>query len=72
MKLFGFALEVLQIAEWLGHFMGNYLLIEHGKITQGLLYRWTEHSDDLFWKKNPLGEGSKAPKLHPGGGFFGP
>ena len=33
MKLFGFALEVLQIAERLGHFMGNYLLIEHGKIT---------------------------------------
>ena len=31
MKLFGFALEVLQIAERLGHFMGNYLLIEHGK-----------------------------------------
>ena len=33
MKLFGFALEVLQIAERLGYFMGNYLLMEHGKIT---------------------------------------
>jgi hypothetical protein len=33
MKLFGFALEVLQIAERLEHLMGNYLLIEHGKIT---------------------------------------
>ena len=33
MKLFGFALEVLQITERLGHFMGNYLLMEHGKIT---------------------------------------
>ena len=32
MKLFGFALEVLQIAERLGHYMGNYLLIEHGTI----------------------------------------
>ena len=39
---------------------------------QGLLYGWTEHSADFFLKKFPLGEGSKAPKLHPGGGFFGP
>ena len=39
---------------------------------QGLLYRWTEHSADFFWKKYQLGEGNEAPKLHPGGGFFGP
>ena len=37
---------------------------------QGLLYRWTEHSADFFLKKIPLEEGSKAPKLHPGGGSF--
>ena len=41
-------------------------------LIQGLLYRWTEHSADLFWKKCPLGEESKAPKLHPGDGFFEP
>ena len=39
-------------------------------LDQGLLYRWTEHW--FFLKKIPLGEGSKAPKLHPRDGFFGP
>ena len=42
-----------------------------GGLSQGLdLSRWTEHSADFF--KCPLGEGSKAPKLHPEGGFFEP
>ena len=26
----------------------------------------------FFEKKNQLGEGKRPPKLHPGGGFFGP
>ena len=26
----------------------------------------------IFLEKNQLGEGKKPPKLHPGGGFFGP
>jgi hypothetical protein len=36
--------------------------LKTGEARQGLLYRWTEHSADLFLKKLPLGEG----------GFFGP
>ena len=47
------------------------IIMDLMNLDQGLLYRWTEHSADFFLKKIPLGEGSKAPKLHPGGGFFG-
>ena len=41
-------------------------------LNQGLLYRWTEHSADFFFEKITTEGGKKAPKLHPGGGFFGP
>ena len=39
-------------------------------LSQGLLYRWTEHSADFF--KMTTGGGKKAPQITPRGGFFEP
>ena len=51
---------------------GPFHAMVYTAIGQGLLYRWTEHSADFFLKKWPLGEEKRPPKLHHGGGFFGP
>ena len=42
------------------------------QLVKGLLYRWTEHSAVFFWKNDHWGREKGPPKLHPGGGFFGP
>jgi hypothetical protein len=63
-----------QTFSWhLWHINQNYLSSQLWyRVTQGLLYRWTEHSADFVLKEWPLGEGKRPPKLHPRGGFFGP
>ena len=43
-----------------------------GNITHGLLNRWTSHWLFREAKNYDWGAGAWGPKLHPGGGFFGP